>query len=124
MIDHVSIPVSRLEESAAFYEKVLEPVGLTRLVDRARTVGFGKKYPELWLNARPDMTPGTDDTGNHVCLRAADNEAVKAFHAAALEQGGRNAGDPGLRKASMSIYFGAFIFDLDGNKVEAVTFPR
>jgi catechol 2,3-dioxygenase-like lactoylglutathione lyase family enzyme len=124
MIDHVSIPVSRLAESAEFYERVLATIGLKRLVDRRSTVGFGKKYPEFWLNARPGMTPAADDTGSHVCLRAPSADAVKAFHETALAAGGRDAGAPGLRKASVTIYFGAFIFDPDGNKIEAVTFAR
>ncbi len=124
MIDHVSIPVRRLAESADFYERVLRTIGLARLVDRRSTVGFGKKYPEFWLNARPDMAKVPEDTGNHVCLRAPNEASVRAFHARALAAGGRDAGEPGLRKASMTVYYGAFIFDLDGNKIEAVTFPR
>ncbi len=124
MIDHVSIPVSRLAESADFYERVLRKVGLARLVDRRSTVGFGKNYPEFWLNARRDLAKVPEDTGHHVCLRAPNDAAVKAFHAKALAEGGRDAGEPGFRKAATTVYYGAFIFDLDGNKIEAVTFPR
>lgn len=124
MIDHVSIPVRSLDESAAFYDRVLGPLGMTRLANRPHTIGFGKKYPEFWLNARPDMLSDTEDTGHHVCLRAPTEEAVVAFHRAAIEQGGRSDGEPGPRKAEMTDYFGAFIRDLDGNKIEAVTFPR
>ncbi|MCH8887400.1 MAG: VOC family protein, partial [SAR324 cluster bacterium] len=76
MIDHVSIPVSNLSKSAEFYESVLQPLGLRRLVDRENTIGFGKKYPEFWLNARANTPPIPDDTGGHVCLRAPDKEAV------------------------------------------------
>ena len=32
------------------------------------------------------------------------------------------AGDPGPRQAAFTTYFGAFIFDPDGNKIEAVHF--
>ncbi len=124
MIDHVSVAVSDLAASARFYEQVLAPLGLTRLVEREKTIGFGKKYPEFWLNARPDMTPVPEDTGTHVCLRAASKEAVTAFHETALSLGGRDDGAPGDRQAAMTTYFGAFIKDPDGNKVEAVTFPR
>ncbi|HVD83378.1 MAG TPA: VOC family protein, partial [Bradyrhizobium sp.] len=46
MIDHVSVGVSDLERSARFYEATLTPLGLSRLVTRPATVGFGKKYPE------------------------------------------------------------------------------
>ena len=123
MIDHVSLPVSDLARSAAFYEAVLAPLGYRKLVERPATIGFGKTYPEFWLNARPRMAPAPEDTGMHVALRAADTAAVEAFHAAALRLGGRDDGAPGPRPAAMTTYFGAFIRDPDGNKVEAMTFP-
>lgn len=123
MIDHVSVPVRDLPASTAFYETVLQPLGLALLVQRPATSGFGKKYPEFWLNLRSGLVPGADDTGMHVCLRAPDREAVLAFHAAALREGGRDDGPPGPRQAAMTTYFGAFIRDPDGNKIEAVTFP-
>ena len=124
MIDHVSIGVSDLARATRFYETVLGALGYTKLDVRAKTAGFGKRYPEFWLNLRAAMTPVASDTGCHVCLRAQDEAAVRDFHAAALAQGCSSAGDPGPRQAAMTTYFGAFIFDLDGNKIEAVTFPR
>ncbi len=123
MIDHVSVAVRDLAASAAFYEAVLAPLGLTRLVTRPNTVGFGKKYPEFWLNARPQMGPVAEDTGVHICLRTRSEENVRAFYNAAIALGGRDDGAPGPRQAAMTMYFGAFIRDLDGNKIEAVTFP-
>ncbi|MGC1555451.1 MAG: VOC family protein, partial [Bradyrhizobium sp.] len=53
MIDHISVGVSDLERSARFYEATLAPLGLEKLVTRPTTVGFGKRYPELWINLRP-----------------------------------------------------------------------
>ncbi|MCK6454260.1 MAG: VOC family protein [Alphaproteobacteria bacterium] len=124
MIDHVSIAVSDLAASAAFYTHVLEPLGLVRLVERPATVGFGRKYPEFWLNVRPGMAPVAQDTGAHVALRAPTEQAVTAFHARALARGGRSDGAPGPRQATMTTCFAAFIRDPDGNKVEAVHFPK
>ena len=123
MIDHVSVAVADLARSAAFYEAVLAPLGLVKLVTRERTVGFGKSYPEFWINLREGLVPQPDSTGIHICLRTKSEDAVRAFHAAALAQGGADAGAPGPRPAAMTTYFGAFIFDHDGNKIEAVTFP-
>lgn len=124
MIDHVSLAVSDLAASATFYDRVLEPLGLARLVERAGTVGFGKRYPEFWLNARPGIGPVPADTGSHISLRAPTKEAVRAFHQRAIDLGGRCDGAPGDRQGAVTSYFGAFIRDLDGNKLEAVTFPR
>lgn len=124
MIDHVSIPVSDLSRSRAFYGEVLSTIGLAELVNRPTTIGFGKTYPEFWLNARPGMQSIEESFGAHVCLRAKSEDAVAAFHKAALKHGGRDAGAPGPRQAALGPYFGAFIFDLDGNKMEVLTFPR
>jgi catechol 2,3-dioxygenase-like lactoylglutathione lyase family enzyme len=123
MIDHVSIAVADLKNSAAFYEAVLEPLGYRKIVDRPASVGFGKKYPEFWLNVRPNAPRPSENTGAHICLRAASIEAVREFHTRALANGGRNDGAPGPRKAEMTDYFGAFIRDPDGNKIEAMTIP-
>jgi catechol 2,3-dioxygenase-like lactoylglutathione lyase family enzyme len=122
MIDHVSVPVRDLAAAGAFYERLLGPLGYAKLVTRPGTIGFGKKYPELWLNARADMAPAASNPGGHIALRAGSEAAVCAFHAAALAGGGECAGEPGPRQAAMTTYFGAFILDPDGNKLEAVSF--
>ncbi|HEX5777078.1 MAG TPA: VOC family protein [Caulobacteraceae bacterium] len=122
MIDHLSLGVSDLARSAAFYDAVLEPLGYRRIVDLETRVGFGKRYPEIWLNARPGMAPVGD--GHHVCLRARTEDAVRRFHDAALDAGGRSDGEPGPRQAALTTYFGAFIVDPDGNRLEAASFPE
>lgn len=123
MIDHVSVPVRDLKQGTQFYTEILAPLGLSLLVDRPATTGFGKKYPEFWLNARPDMADQPADTGCHICLRVREQKSVEDFHAAALKNGGSCDGAPGLRQAAMTTYYGAFIKDPFGNKIEAVCFP-
>lgn len=123
MIDHVSIQVRDLAASAAFYDAVLEPLGYRRLAERPASVGFGLRYPEFWLNARPGAPPAAPDTGAHVCLRARSTDAVTEFHRRALACGAADDGRPGLRKATMVDYFAAFIRDPDGNRIEAMTVP-
>ena len=123
MIDHISVGVSDLERSARFYEATLAALGLTRLVTRPATVGFGKAYPEFWINLRTSMEPVEAESGSHICLRARSTEEVDAFHAAALKSGGKSDGAPGLRPHDRVKYYAAFVTDPDGNRVEAVTFP-
>lgn len=122
MIDHVSLGVGDLERAARFYEAVLGAVGFAKLEVRPATIGFGKRYPEFWLNHRPAMAAVPADTGVHVCVRARSSEAVDAFHAAALAAGGSCDGPPGVRPHRTGGYYAAFVRDLDGNRVEAVTF--
>ena len=106
MIDHVSVAVRDLDRAGAFYERLLAPLGYAKLV------------------TRPGMASAPANPGGHIALRAAGEEAVRAFHAAALAGGGVSAGEPGPRPAAMTTYFGAFILDPDGNKLEAVSFPK
>lgn len=124
MIDHVSVPVRDLEASTRFYETVLGALGLTALERRPATVGFGKQYPEFWINLRPDAQPTPSNSGAHVALRARSTDLVDAFHAAALKAGGTSDGAPGLRPQHGDGYYAAFIRDRDGNRVEAVTFVK
>ena len=72
MIDHVSVAVSDLARSAAFYEAVLAPLGLAKLVTRETTVGFGKAYPEFWINLRDGSVARSADRPacTFACARA------------------------------------------------------
>jgi catechol 2,3-dioxygenase-like lactoylglutathione lyase family enzyme len=123
MIDHISVGVSDLERAARFYEMTLAPLGLSRVVTRPATIGFGKSYPEFWINRRNDMAQVAPESGVHICLRARSTADVDAFHAAALNAGGRSDGAPGLRPHDRVRYYAAFVVDPDGNRIEAVTFP-
>jgi catechol 2,3-dioxygenase-like lactoylglutathione lyase family enzyme len=123
MIDHISLAVRDLRKGELFYTALLAPLGLTKLREWPNAaIGFGKKYPEFWINRRDAMNPVADDSGVHICLRAPDTAAVDAFHAAALKAGGTTDGPPGLRTEYHDNYYAAFIRDPDGNRIEAVTF--
>ena len=124
MIDHVSVGVRDLERAARFYEATLAALGLSRVVSRPATVGFGKSYPEFWINLRTGMNAVSHESGTHICLRAKTTAEVDAFHAAALNAGGRSDGAPGLRPHDRVRYYAAFVIDPDGNRIEAVTFPN
>lgn len=124
MIDHVSVAVSDLAASTRFYEAVLATLGFAKLEARPATVGFGKNYPEFWINLRAGLAPVPPESGAHVCFRARSTELVDAFHSAALAAGGSDDGAPGLRPQHGDGYYAAFVRDLDGNRIEAVTFVK
>jgi catechol 2,3-dioxygenase-like lactoylglutathione lyase family enzyme len=123
MIDHVSLAVSDIERALTFYEQALAPLGLMRLVTRPATAGFGKTYPEVWINLRAGMQRVAPDSGAHLCLRARSIADVDAFYAAALKAGAVSESPPSLRPHDRVRYYAAFIVDPDGNRIEAVTFP-
>ncbi len=125
MIDHISIAVRDLKKGEPFYTALLAPLGMSKLREWPdAAIGFGKKYPEFWINMRTAMDRVAQDSGVHICLRARDTAAVDAFHAAALNAGGTSDGAPGLRAKYHVNYYAAFIRDPDGNRIEAVTFLR
>lgn len=121
MIDHVSIGVRDLDRSTHLYTEMLAPLGHKVLMSRPTTVGFGKDYPALWLNARPNLTI-VADSGHHVCLRARSTEIVDAVYQAALAHGARGDGAPGVRPEYHPTYYAAFVRDFDENLFEVVTF--
>ena len=122
MIDHVSVSVSNLTLSEVFYSEVLSVLGFQLLDKKDRTIGFGKKYPEFWINERINLQSNQISSGFHVCLRAKSIELVDQFFNTAIANGGKSDGLPGIRAKYDSNYYAAFIKDLDGNRIEVVTF--
>jgi len=122
IIDHISLPVRDFEASAAFYDPVLATLGLIRRKQSATSIGWGPDLvlpPIFWILAREDgsASPGT---GLHVSFRVKNRKQAHAFHETALSHGGRDAGAPGPRPHYTAGFYGCFVFDLDGYKIEAV----
>ena len=71
MIDHISLAVRDLKNAEPFYAALLAPLGMTKLREWPdAAIGFGKKYPEFWINCRAGMERIAEDSGVHICLRA------------------------------------------------------
>jgi len=121
MLDHVSVPVADLDRAARFYDVVMATLGLVRRKERPGAIGYGpatRPAPVFWILAVAEgATPGV---GLHVSFVASDRTSVDAFHAAAMAAGGRDGGTPGERPHYTQPFYGAFAFDPDGFKVEAV----
>ena len=122
MLDHISLPVRELGRAAGFYDAVLGPLGLAQKKASLHAVGYAApaaQAPCFWLLLRKQgaANPGI---GLHVSFQAPSRAAVDAFHRAALAAGGRDAGAPGERPEYTQPFYGAFAFDLDGFKIEAV----
>jgi catechol 2,3-dioxygenase-like lactoylglutathione lyase family enzyme len=122
MIDHISLEVRDLARATKFYEAVLATLGMTKVRSWPTASGFGKAYPEFWINERKDMPAARADCGMHVCLRARTKDVVDAFYASALREGGTSDGAAGMRPEYNDRYYAAFIRDPDGNRIEVVTF--
>lgn len=123
MIDHVSIPVKDLDCAAGFYDAVLATLGLGRRKERPGAIGYGpenRPAPVFWILAGGEPGCASSGSGLHVSFQAPSRASVDAFHATALHHGAKDAGQPGLRPQYTMPFYGAFVLDLDGFKVEAV----
>jgi catechol 2,3-dioxygenase-like lactoylglutathione lyase family enzyme len=119
VIDHVTIGVSDLERSRAFYSHALLPLGFSEIADSPA----GLPEVEFGLEEAPNFAISTAyPTGApvHVAFAADRREQVDAFHREALAAGGRDNGPPGLRPEYSEDYYGAFVIDPDGHNIEAV----
>jgi catechol 2,3-dioxygenase-like lactoylglutathione lyase family enzyme len=119
MIDHVSIGVRDIARTKRFYDAALKPLGYTCLSEGDGSLGYGESAVALWISAAEHPVPGDMKSGLHFCFTAPTPRSVDAFHAAALSQGGRDNGKPGLRADYGPGYYAAFVIDPDGYRVEA-----
>ena len=123
MIDHISIPVRDFARAAAFYDAVLATLGLKRTRDREDAIGYGERPdfpPIFWILKAHDSGSARAGTGLHMSFRAKDRSVVHAFHEAALAQGATDAGSPGPRPHYTAGFYGGFVLDPEGFKIEAV----
>ena len=124
MLHHVSVGVMNVERAARFYDSVLGALGYKRVMDvLPYGIGYGQSTPVFWVQLPHNQSPATVGNGVHVGFNAASEEMVGAFHRAALAAGGVDEGAPGPRPDYGPAYYGAFVRDLDGNKLEAVLIP-
>jgi catechol 2,3-dioxygenase-like lactoylglutathione lyase family enzyme len=122
MLDHVSLGVSDLDRSRRFYDAALRPLGVVRIVDFGRGSDYGAAPGSLGVEFTITRASGIQapTPGAHLCFRAPSRSAVQEFHAAALAAAGRDDGAPGLRPQYHADYYGAFVLDPDGHRIEAV----
>lgn len=119
IISHISIGTNNFERAVAFYDNVLSTLGCKQIMNYPGAVAYGREYPEFWVQTPIDGKPATVGNGSHVGFVANTTDAVHAFHEAALSAGGIDDGAPGPRPDYGDAYYGCFIRDLDGNKIEA-----
>jgi catechol 2,3-dioxygenase-like lactoylglutathione lyase family enzyme len=125
MLHHVSVGVADVTRAATFYDAVLKTLGYKRLAEYLPyAVAYGEDHPEFWIGLPHDQRPMSVGNGVHLGFSARSKDQVHKFHAAALAQGGSNNGEPGPRPDYGPDYYGAFVYDLDGNKIEATLHAR
>jgi len=119
IISHVSIGTNDFERATAFYDRVLPTLGCKRIMAHPGAVAYGKHYPEFWVQTPINGAPASIGNGTHFGFVAPDKQAVHAFYEAALAAGGTDEGAPGPRPDYGEPYYGCFVRDPDGHKIEA-----
>ena len=114
MIAHTSVPVSDFAKSKAFYIAALAPLGYRNNMEYDDDVGFNDgKNTDFWIGRKSPVVP------EHIAFEASNRKQVEEFYKAALAAGGKDNGKPGYRDYWPG-YYAAFVYDPDGNNVEAV----
>ena len=120
VLSHVSLGTNDFARAKAFYDAVLATLQIGCVMDFPGGAGYGRAFPEFWIQSPHDGGRASAGNGVHICFLASSMDEVKAFHAKALELGGKDDGAPGYRPEYAQNYYGAFVRDLDGNKLEAM----
>ena len=114
MIAHTSLAVSDYRKSKAFYIKLLKPLGYKNNMEFDEAAGFNDgKNTDFWIHQEKTVVP------THLAFEAGGRKQVEEFFKAGLAAGGKDNGAPGYRDYSPG-YFAAFLYDPDGNNIEAV----
>lgn len=124
-LSHVTLGSSDLARSRAFFDEALGQLGLERLYDEENGTAYcrpGSQKPAISTRRPYDGQPASQGNGFHAALLAESRAEVDAFHRAALACGGRDEGAPGLRPHYSPHYYGAYVRDPDGNKLQAVCY--
>lgn len=119
ILSHVSIGTNNFDRATAFYDRVLETIDCKRMMEHPGAVAYGKVYPEFWVQTPVDGQPASCGNGAHIGFVAKDKAQVHAFYDAAIAAGASDDGPPGGRPHYGKPYYGCFVRDLDGHKIEA-----
>jgi catechol 2,3-dioxygenase-like lactoylglutathione lyase family enzyme len=119
LISHVSIGSDDFGRALRFYDAVMPTLGCRRILEHPGAVAWGRLYPEFWVQTPIDGRAASVGNGSHVGFVATSREQVHAFWNAALAAGARGEGEPGPRPHYGEPYYGCFVRDPDGHKIEA-----
>jgi len=119
VLDHVSLQCADVDSSASFYDAVLAPLGVTRVMEFGGAVGYGiGAKPVFWLGPLAAAGPNREI---HIAFQAPNRAGVRGFFESAVDFGAEVLHEPRVWPEYHEHYYGAFVRDPDGNNVEAVS---
>jgi catechol 2,3-dioxygenase-like lactoylglutathione lyase family enzyme len=115
MLGYVTIGVSDMARAEAFYNELLGELGAKQVYDMDRIKLYGTGEGGMLAICVPhDEEPHNCGNGNMVALPCGSREGVDKLYTKAMSLGATDEGEPGER---MPIFYGAYVRDLDGNKL-------
>jgi catechol 2,3-dioxygenase-like lactoylglutathione lyase family enzyme len=121
MYSHVTLGTNDFEKAEKFYDAVMAALGHPLLFKVTGVLSYGTPTGEkLFILAPFDGAPARPGNGVHAAFKVEKRSIVDEFHRAALAHGGSDEGPPGLRPHYHPNYYGAYVRDPDGNKIQAV----
>ena len=125
MFSHVTLGTNDWDKAQPFWRAVMEVLGHPVLFEYPGGIAFGEAIgPKTFVGAPFDGQAAQPGNGVHIAYIVNSQAVVDAFHAAALAHGGSDEGAPGPRPHYHPNYYGAYIRDPDGNKLQAVCHSR
>ena len=125
MFSHVTLGTNDWPRARPFWIAVMAVLSHPMLFEHEGGIAFGLPAgPKTFVGPTFDGAAATPGNGVHIAYLVADRATVDAFHATALAHGGSNEGPPGLRPHYHPNYYGAYVRDPDGNKLQAVCHSR
>ena len=121
MYSHITLGSNDIARAQRFYDAVMSILGHPVLIKTPTLIAFGEPTgPKLFIVPPFDRKEARPGNGVHAAFKADSRAKVDAFYKAAMENGGSDEGAPGLRPHYHANYYGAYVRDPDGNKIQAV----
>jgi catechol 2,3-dioxygenase-like lactoylglutathione lyase family enzyme len=123
LFSHMTIGASDLPRAIAFYDAVLAPLGIARVPVKYPAWASWQRPGEaakLWVGLPFNKMPTHPGNGWMAAFTAGSRKAVDEAYAAAISAGAEDEGPPGPRPNFGPNYYGAYVRDLDGNKIHFV----
>jgi len=124
MFSHITIGSNNLPKAEEFYNAVLTPLGLIQrqVIPDGGPISLcwivpGQRLPRFYIYQPYDGKLAQPGNGAMMAFMAPSPKSVDAAYAAGLKAGGSCEGEPGERAHYGKNYYGAYLRDLDGNKV-------
>jgi catechol 2,3-dioxygenase-like lactoylglutathione lyase family enzyme len=121
MIGYAMVGTNDLGRAKGFYDGVMASIDIGLLMTFPKGgLAYGPRFGAPMVVVQPpyDGASATVGNGAMLALSMDTRDKVDAIHARAVELGGADEGEPGVRgESGAQAFYGAYFRDLDGNKI-------